>query len=75
MPSADLRLFCDCRQVYRALRPALEKEACARLLEALEARLQPPAPPLADLLVAADIIVTLEVRDFHRVQTAPAHCG
>lgn len=47
-------------QVYRALRPALEQEACARLLEALEVCLQPTASPLADLLVAADIIVTLE---------------
>lgn len=48
--------------MYRALRPALEQDACARLLVALEERLRPPAPPTPDLLVAIDIIVTLGVR-------------
>jgi Cell morphogenesis central region len=49
-------------QVYRALRPALEQGACARLLGALEALLRPANPPPADLLVAVEIIVTLGVR-------------
>ena len=50
-----------CPQVYRALRPALEQGACARLLGALEARLRPADPPPADLLVAVELMVTLGV--------------
>ena len=68
LPVSPLRICVVCElcmtlpQVYRALRPALGQEACARLLERLEASLRQPRPPLPDLQAAVDVIITLGVR-------------